>query len=213
MHDKQTRILIVDDEPVNVHVLVAALRGEYELMTAGTGQEALELVRQNPPDLILLDVMMPGMSGFDVCATLKADDTYAHIPIIFLTAMDSFEGETQGLKAGGIDYITKPVQIDLVRLRVHNHIELLRRNAIIREQRDLLATQKEELEATLARVKQLEGIIPICMYCKKIRSDNDIWHQLEKYITEHSSAMFSHSICPECFEHESAKMGLKPRFP
>lgn len=94
---------------------------------------------------------------------------------------------------------------------MRNHIELKKRNELVREQRDLLARQKEELEAALARVKQLEGLIPICMYCKKIRDDNQSWQQLEKYITEHSEAQFSHGMCPECFEKHMEE--LRRKFP
>ena len=209
MEQRRARILIVDDEPVNIQVLSAALQREYDLETAASGNEAISRIKQSPPDLILLDVMMPGMSGFEVCRLLKAEEPYAHIPVIFLTAMDSFEGESEGLKAGGIDYITKPIKVDLVRLRVSNHVELIRRNELIREQRDVLAIQKAELEASLARIRRLEGIIPICMYCKKIRNDNESWQQLEKYISDHSEAMFSHSICPTCFDNEARKLGLR----
>lgn len=199
MDTRRARILIVDDEIANIHVLMAALKADYEIDTACCGEEAISKVKKRMPDLILLDVMMPDMNGFEVCAILKADEAFAHIPVIFQTAMETVEGEMKGLEAGGIDYLTKPVNIKLVRLRVLNHIELLRRSDIIRKQRDLLVRQKEELEATLARVKRLEGIIPICMHCKAIRSTDDAWHQLEDYISEHSDALFSHGICPDCF--------------
>ena len=90
--------------------------------------------------------------------------------------------------------------MDLLRLRVKNHIESKERNDLLREQRDLLIKQKEELEAALARIKRLEGTIPICAYCKKIRDDQQSWKQLETYISEHSEALFSHGICPDCYE-------------
>ena len=92
-------------------------------------------------------------------------------------------------------YLKKPVNVDLLKLRVRNHIELKRRSDIVKEQRD-------QLEAALARVKQLEGIIPICMYCKKIRDDQQSWHQLERYISEHSEAVFSHGMCSACAEEQ-----------
>jgi response regulator RpfG family c-di-GMP phosphodiesterase len=123
------------------------------------------------------------------------------VPVIFLTAMDSSEGEAKGLSLGGIDYLSKPVNFDLLKLRVRNHIELKDRNDMVREQRDLLARQKAELEEALARIKQLEGVIPICMHCKSIRSDDASWQQLEAYISDHTDALFSHGICPTCFEH------------
>lgn len=94
------------------------------------------------------------------------------------------------------------MNLELLKLRVRNLTALKLRNDQMREQRDLLALRTDELEAALARVKQLEGIIPICMYCKKIKDDQEIWQQLEKYITQHSEAMFSHSACPECYDKE-----------
>jgi PleD family two-component response regulator len=199
---KKSRILIVDDEAVNIQMVEKALQNEYDICSAHNGYDAIRQLKEKQPDLILLDIMMPDLSGFDVCKIIKADEMFADIPILFLTAMDTMTGETMGLESGGIDYLTKPVNLDLLKLRVHNHIDLKERNDLIREQRDLLARQKEELEAALARVKQLEGIIPICMYCKKIRDDQKSWHQLERYISEHSEAVFSHGVCPDCLAEQ-----------
>ena len=194
MHDKP-RILIVDDDPINVRVLTKALQRTYDICTATNGFDAIEQVKETSPDLLILDVMMPDLSGFDVCKIIKAEEAYADIPILFLTAMGTITSEITGLKLGGIDYLTKPVKIDLLELRVRNHIELKRRNDLVREQRDLL-------ESVLARIKQLEGIIPICAYCKKIRDDQQIWHQLETYISNHSEAQFSHGMCPACAKEQ-----------
>ena len=191
MQDK-LRILIVDDEPISIHLLTRALQGTYDIYTATNGIDAISQVQKVTPDLLILDVMMPDISGFEVCKNIKADERFADIPVIFLTGLDTQEGQLQGLELGGIDYLTKPINFTLLRLRVRNHIAL-------KEQRDLLVRQKAELEAALARVKQLEGIIPICMYCKKIRDDLESWHQLEAYISNHSEAQFSHGMCPDCF--------------
>ncbi len=193
-------ILVVDDEPINVQVLTAALRGTYGIITALSGNDAICQIKEHHPDLILLDVMMPDLDGFEVCSSIKQDPAFADIPVIFLTAMDSIEAELRGLGLGGIDYMTKPINIDLLRVRVRNHLELKERNDIIKGQRDLLERQKAELEAALERVKRLEGVIPICMHCKSIRDDNSSWQQLEKYICDHSDAHFSHGICPRCIK-------------
>lgn len=208
--NKRFRILVVDDERINIQVITAALRDEYEIVPAQNGYDAISLLKEHKPDLILLDVMMPDLSGFDVCSIIKADASFADIPVIFLTALDTQEGELKGLELGGIDYLMKPVNFDLLRLRVRNHLELKSRNDLVREQRDLLERQKAELEMTLARVKRLEGIIPICMHCKNIRIDSESWQQLEAYITENSDALFSHGICPACFaKHYSDNNLLK----
>lgn len=199
---KRFKILVVDDDPINIKVVTSALKGEYDILFALNGYAAISQLKEQKPDLILLDVMMPNLSGFDVCRIIKSEEAFADIPIIFLTALDSISGELQGLEIGGIDYITKPVNLPLLKQRVNNHIALKERTELVMEQRDLLAHKNRELEAALARVKLLEGIIPICMYCKKIRDDQNSWHQLEQYISDHSEAFFSHGICPQCEEKE-----------
>jgi DNA-binding response OmpR family regulator len=200
--NKKFKILVVDDEPVNIQLISSALKNEYHVLTAMDGHAAIWQMKEHMPDLILLDVMMPDLSGFEVCKIIKSDAVFADIPVIFLTALDTQDGELHGLELGGIDYLTKPINFALLKQRVKNHMALQERNELVKEQRDKLARQKEELEAALGRVKLLEGIIPICMYCKKIRDDLDSWQQLEKYISEHSEAMFSHGICPECAEEQ-----------
>ncbi|MBV5340227.1 MAG: response regulator [Deltaproteobacteria bacterium] len=194
----RSTILIVDDEPVNIQILTGALKSEYNIIKAFNGCDAIALVKEHHPDLVVLDVMMPCLDGFEVCRIIKSDEAFVDTPVIFLTGMDTPEGEIQGLGLGGIDYLAKPVNLDLLRLRVRNYIELKKRSDLVREQRDLLARKNEELEAVLARVKQLEGVIPICMHCKSIRNDSDSWQQLEAYISDHTDALFSHGICPTC---------------
>lgn len=196
--NKRSTILVVDDDPINIQVVTSSLKEEYDILFALSGHDAIGQLKEHKPDLILLDVMMPELSGFDVCNIIKSDAAFADIPIIFLTALDSLDDELQGLKIGGVDYITKPVNLPLLRQRVRNHIALKVRTDIVREQLELLARKNAELEAALAQVKQLEGIIPICMYCKKIRDDQNSWQQLEQYISEHSGAQFSHGMCPHC---------------
>lgn len=118
-------ILIVDDTPVNIEILNHALEKEYEILFATNGREALDIAFDQSPDLILLDVMMPDMDGYEVCARLKAEPRTRGIPIIFVTAMDQEGDEAKGLELGGIDYLTKPVRPAIVRARVRNHLELL----------------------------------------------------------------------------------------
>ncbi|MDD2898423.1 MAG: response regulator [Desulfuromonadaceae bacterium] len=199
---KRFKILAVDDEPINLQLISAALKNEYDVLTATNGYHAIAQLKEQRPDLILLDVMMPDMNGFDVCSNIKADASFVDIPVIFLTALDPNEGELRGLEIGGIDYLMKPVNFELLKLRVRNHLALKERNEMVIAQRDLLEIQKKELEEALARVKHLEGIIPICMYCKKIRDDQNTWNQLEQYISEHSEAKFSHGICPKCVQEQ-----------
>jgi diguanylate cyclase (GGDEF)-like protein len=129
---KQT-VLIVDDAPANIEVLSEVLNVEYEVLFATSGEDALDIAFDETPDLILLDIMMPNMDGYEVCARLKADSRTRAIPVIFVTAMDQEEDETKGLAAGAIDYLTKPVRPPIVRARVHNHLELKRYRDVLEQ--------------------------------------------------------------------------------
>ena len=123
----QPTLLLVDDNTANLQVLRETLDGlGYKLLIAKNGRSALEIVRKAGPDLILLDIMMPEMDGYEVCRTIKADAVTRHIPVIFLTAMADAEDEARGLALGAVDYITKPINPELVRARVRNHLELKR---------------------------------------------------------------------------------------
>ena len=204
------RILIVDDEPGNIQLLKKALQEKYEIFSASNGFDAMALIKVTLPDMVILDVMMPEISGYEVCRMIKEDDNYAEIPILFLTALEAPEAEIFGLDVGGIDFLTKPVNLEMLKLRVRNHIKLKQRNDLVREQKDQLEVayleikeQRDLLEEVLSQIKQLEGIIPICSYCKKIRDDHEVWQRLETYICQHSEAVFSHGICPECYEVQS----------
>ena len=124
--DTRPRLLVVDDEPTNLQVLRHVLDKDYRLLFATDGTRALQLARQEQPRLVLLDVMMPGMDGYAVCAALKADPATAAIPVIFVTALADAVDETRGFDAGGVDYITKPVSAPVVRARVRTHLSLVR---------------------------------------------------------------------------------------
>jgi putative two-component system response regulator len=126
MNDTPKTLLLVDDEPANLQVLKNILADDYRLIFARDGERALQLARQEHPDLVLLDVMMPGMSGHDVCRKLKQDDTTAHLPVIFVTAMGDTDDEALGFDLGAVDYLTKPVRPAIVRARVRNHLNLVR---------------------------------------------------------------------------------------
>jgi len=119
-------ILAVDDEASNLQLLRQILQDHYRLRFAKDGQRALALAREERPDLVLLDVMMPGMSGYEVCAALKADPQLAGIPVIFVTALTETDDEVEGFEAGAVDYITKPVSPPIVRARVRTHLSLVR---------------------------------------------------------------------------------------
>lgn len=124
--DQRPRLLLVDDEPTNLQVLRHVLQADYRLLFATDGARALQVAREQLPQLILLDIMMPGMDGYAVCRALKADPATAGIPVIFVTALNDSQDETAGFDAGAVDYITKPVSPPVVRARVRNHLSLVR---------------------------------------------------------------------------------------
>jgi DNA-binding response OmpR family regulator len=158
---------------------------------ASNGSQALEYAADEPPDLVLLDIMMPDMDGYAVCHELKLDPAMREVPVLFLTARTEPDDISQGFAAGAVDYIAKPFHAAELRARVRTHLEL-------KLQRDELARRTAELEQALSQVKTLRGLLPICAWCKKIRNDQGYWDKLESYLSAHTDARFSHSICPDC---------------
>ena len=137
--DKPT-ILVVDDTPANLALLSEALKSDYRVKVAIDGDKALRLaISETPPDLILLDIMMPGMDGYEVCRRLKTNPATRNIPVVFVTAMSEVEDETQGLELGGVDYVTKPISPAIVKARVKTHLAVSR--------------QAREMEGLIARLE------------------------------------------------------------
>lgn len=132
MADPRPKILVVDDIPSNVHVLSRILKDDYDIYFATDGEKALDLVQARMPDLVLLDIMMPGMDGFEVCRRIKDDPTTHDIPVIFISAKSEVEDETRGLEVGAIDFITKPISPPIVKARVRNHLLLKRQTDLLR---------------------------------------------------------------------------------
>jgi diguanylate cyclase (GGDEF)-like protein len=127
------KLLVVDDQPINIQVMYRCFAGDYQVFMATNGEQALSLCASNPPDLILLDVVMPGLDGFEVCKQLKANDTTRHIPVIFVTAHTDPAQETHGLNLGAVDFIAKPVNPDVVRARVKTHLTLKFQSDLLRQ--------------------------------------------------------------------------------
>ncbi|MFO1318455.1 MAG: response regulator [Burkholderiales bacterium] len=124
--DRRPRVLLADDEPANLRVLQHVLQTDYRLLFARDGDKALQLATRERPDLILLDVMMPGLSGLEVCQALKAQPDTTSIPVIFVTALQDEHSEAEGFAVGAVDYVVKPVSAPVVRARVRTHLSLVR---------------------------------------------------------------------------------------
>jgi PleD family two-component response regulator len=186
------KILIVDDIPENISALAIALESEgFDIKTAAGGEQALQIVHNDSFDLILLDIKMNGIDGFETCLALKKSDATKDIPVIFLTVSKETEAVVYGFACGGVDYIAKPFRQEEVCARVRTHLYL---RALVKEKEKLIG----ELKEALAKVKTLSGLLPICSSCKKIRDDKGYWNQIETYIRERSEADFTHGICPKC---------------
>ena len=196
----QARILIVDDQQANVTLLEQMLAGAGYTHIASTRNpaEVCALHRKNNYDLILLDLQMPVIDGFQVMEDLKEIETGGYLPVLVLTAHP--DQKLHALKAGAKDFVGKPIDLSEVLLRVHNLLEVRLLHLQAKKHNEQLVAANQELTQALSEVKILRGILPICCYCKKIRDDKDYWQSVEKYISLHTDARFSHGVCPTCFE-------------
>lgn len=171
MAAKKKLILIVDDNNQNLQILGNMLQeAGYQIGIARDGCEGLEFTRSRKPDLILLDIMMPEMDGFEVCLKLKKNLATKSIPVIFLSARVQTEDIVNGFEVGGVDYITKPFIKEELLARVKTHIQ----------------------------IKTLQGLLPVCSQCKKMRNEDGYWQDMVEYIEEHTETAISHSLCSSC---------------
>jgi sigma-B regulation protein RsbU (phosphoserine phosphatase) len=189
------RILIAEDDRVSRRVLEATLtKWGYDVIVTCDGDEAWrELRSKGAPKLAILDWMMPEIDGVEVCRKVRETPRSQPTYIILLTARGRKEDIVAGLQAGADDYVTKPFDREELRARVQVGVRIV-------ELQMSLADRVRELEDAISQIKQLQGLLPICSYCKKIRDDQNYWQQVETYITGHSEAQFSHGVCPDCYE-------------
>jgi DNA-binding response OmpR family regulator len=195
------QVLIADDDAASRLLLRAALSGwGFAIVEAVEGGEALRVLQEpDPPDIVVLDWIMPGVDGLDVCRRIRMARPTGSTYIILVTARGGVESVLQGLEAGADDYIAKPFDPRELRARLHAGVRIV-------ELQKALLERFHELEEALKRVKQLQGLLPICSYCKKIRNDRNYWEQVDAYVGSHSEVQFSHGVCPDCYE-----VHLKPQ--
>ena len=189
------RAIIAEDDMVSRRVLEATLtRWGYEVVVTEDGNEAWEAIQKpGAPRLLILDWMMPGLDGPEICQRVRTMDGGDAFYILLLTAKARTEDIVAGLDSGADDYITKPFEREELQARVKTGQRIVDLN-------DRLAQRVTELEGALAKVQTLEGLLPICSYCKRIREGEDYRQSVETYVSQHSAAIFSHSICPDCYE-------------
>ncbi len=189
------KVLIADDDRVIRRILEAALNEwGYATVSVGDGAGAWEALRApDAPRFAILDWLMPGLDGLEVCRRVRALPTRLPPYLLLLTVRDSRPDIVAGLVGGADDYLTKPFDHTELHARLQTGLRILRL------QEELAAELRRSQEA-LEMVKQLQGLLPICGYCKRIRDDRNAWQQLEDYISAHSEARFSHGVCPRCWE-------------
>lgn len=189
------RILIAEDDATSRMILEKMLaKWGYTVESVDRGDEAaFRLINPEAPKLAILDRSMPGMEGTEVCRCVKAVESANPPYLILLTSQGEIKDIVEGLDAGANDYIAKPYNFE----ELHARIRVGQR---VVELQDALCRQVKELQEASQHIKVLQGILPICCFCHKIRSDEQSWQLIDHYIAEHSNAQFSHGVCPDCLE-------------
>ena len=197
------KTLIAEDDSVSRRLLQAALqKWGYEVTVTTQGREAWEALQQpDAPSLLILDWLMPELDGVEICRRIRASEALKSSYVILLTSRGSKEDIVEGLEAGADDYVTKPFDHGELRARVQVGARVI-------GLQNALAERVHQLEEAIASVKTLQGLLPICCYCKKIRDDGNYWHRVESYIAGHANVRFSHGICPDCNEKLKAELNL-----
>jgi DNA-binding response OmpR family regulator len=205
---KQYKVLVTYDTPEILFMSATLLRrAGYEVLEASTGKECIESVHLYHPDLVILDVMLPDMSGIEVCKQIKNDKDLKDIFVILASGIQiSSEDQAEGLDVGADGYIVRPIPNKEFLARVQAGERIKRAEDALREKEKQQQKLISQLENALSEIKTLKGCIPICASCKKIRDDEGYWNQLEAYISKHTDAIFSHGLCPECAENYRAEM-------
>jgi DNA-binding response OmpR family regulator len=191
------RILIADDEIVSRRVLERILRGwGHEVTAVSDGLHALKVLgNADAPQLGVLDWMMPEMEGPEVCRRVREIGPSVTPYLILLTSKGASGDIVAGLESGADDYVTKPFDLEELRsrIRVGERVLALQHG---------LADRVRELEEALVRVRQLQGLLPMCAWCKKVRKDDNYWQSVDTYISKNTDARVTHGICPACMARE-----------
>ncbi|HTS87528.1 MAG TPA: response regulator [Gemmatimonadales bacterium] len=173
-------VLVVEDDPISSRVLAAALTSlGHDFQLAEDGQIGWERFAARPPEIVITDWMMPNVDGLELTRRIRARQAERYTWVLMLTALRGRPNYLDGMKAGADDFMSKPID----REELHARLRVAER---------ILSLQRE--------VKQLEGLLPICAYCKKIRDESDRWSQVEEYVSRRTEAQFTHGICPGCYE-------------
>lgn len=190
------KILIAEDELLSRTLLDRTLQNwGHDVVVTCDGQAAWDALQQpDAPKLAILDWMMPGLDGVEVCQRVRTLQRREPAYLILLTAKHQAEDVVAGLNSGANDFVTKPYH----RQELQSRVQVGERMVALQHD---LSERVSELEQALAKVNQLQGLLPICSYCKKVRNDQNYWHNVETYIESCSHVQFSHGICPDCLHN------------
>jgi len=174
------KILVAEDDSVSRVILKVKLRNMgYDVIVTEDGGEAWEAFHAQKPHLVITDWMMPNVDGLELCRRIRSQTQERYIYIVILTGVEGKKAYLEGIEAGADDFLHKPVDMDELTARLHVASRMI--------------TLRTEM-------RQLEGLLPICSYCKKIRDEHDLWMPIEGYISTRTEAKFSHGACPSCIE-------------
>lgn len=189
------KILIAEDDFISRKLLEKSLKNwGYEVVVVEDGKSAFDILQSDDsPQFAILDWMMPGMTGVEICKKIREKTEERYTYIILLTALEQIENMVEGFESGADDYVAKPFHAQELKARIKVGLRILdlQRN---------LSDHVNRLKTALENIDTLEGLLPICSYCKRIRDDKNYWSQVEEYIAVRSNVDFSHSICPDCYE-------------
>jgi PleD family two-component response regulator len=213
-------VLLVDDQPIVAETIRRMLAdcADMDFHYCPNPAEAVAVASRIKPTVILQDLVMPEIDGLALMLRYRAEPDLRNVPIVVLSSKEDPQVKSHAFESGANDYLVKlPDRIELIaRVRMHSGAYLTQvqrdtaHRALRESQRQLLETNaalrasNDELQQALSTVKQLSGLLPICSYCKRIRSDENYWETVDQYITDHTNAEFSHGVCPTCFDKVAA---------
>lgn len=200
------KVLIAEDDRISRGVLTASLTNSgYDVVAVEDGEQAWELMKKkDSPRMAVVDWMMPRMDGLELCRKLRQSNGGEYFYIVLLTTRSQQEEIVEGLAAGADDYLTKPYNPQELRLRLHAGARILKLQLALRE-------KVTQLEDAIEEVKQLQGLLPICMHCKSIRDAQNVWHRLEVYFSQHAEVRFSHGLCDSCLKRHYPELQAPER--
>ena len=194
------KILIAENDPASCRLLELTLVAwGHEVLVARDGREAWDVLRQaDSPQLAILDIMMPQMDGCEVCRRMRELSVVIPRYLILSTAMTAEADVVRGIKSGANDYLARPFHMEELKIKVEVGIQMLELQRV--------ADRVKELEEAVAQIKQSQGLLPICSYCKKVHDDQNYWEKVGTYLSDRIDVPFSHGVCPDCLERMTSRV-------